>query len=199
LIDAVPITGARVHGSVEEKTMTGIARIFFAFLLFSGTALTAHVGYAEDLSPQAFFGNYKGSGSSHGPALSHFGFGDRDLDVVIGPEGDGFFVAWTTVIREAWEDAVRRNSARISFVPSDRPGIYIEQEAARRIGHGLSWAVIQGSTLTVRALAVRDDGTYAVQTYHRTLTEKGMFLHFISDQDGQSIRTVTANLAKDDE
>ena len=101
------------------------------------------------------------------------------------------------LIRKAWDDKIKRNSARISFVPSDRPGIYVEQGAEQRMGQGMSWASIQGSTLTVREAAIRDDGTYVVQSYHRTLTDRGMFLHFTSDEDGQTIRMVTATLTKE--
>ena len=85
----------------------------------------------------------------------------------------------------------------VSFVPGGRPGIYMELGAAQRLEQGMSWATIQGDTLSIREMAVLDDGSYSVQTYHRSLTKEGMFLHFISDRDGQSIRTVTARLIKD--
>jgi hypothetical protein len=162
--------------------------------------LTLGVGLAqaEDLSPEAFYGHYKGSGSSRDPNISYYELTLRDLDVQIGPEENGFFVAWTTVIRDYWEKESRRRSDRVSFVPSGRDGIYMERSAADRVTEGLTWAAIKGDTLTIRVVAIMDDGSYAVQTYHRMLTKEGMLLHFLSDRDGQTIRMVTARLTKEE-
>jgi hypothetical protein len=162
-------------------------------------ALALGVGLAQaadDLSPEDFFGHYKGSGASRGPNVTYYELTLRDLDVQIGPEDNGFYVAWTTVIRDYWEKESRRRSARVTFEPSGRAGIYMERAAADRVTEGLTWAAITGDTLTVRVLAIVDDGSYAVQTYHRMLTEKGMFLHFLSDRDGRTIRMVSAQLTK---
>lgn len=93
-----------------------------------------------------------------------------------------------------------RSSARARALPSSQAAgrdSNMEAAAAQRFEQGLSWAAIVGDTLTVRELAILDDGSYAIQTYHRSLREDGMFLHFVSDRDGQSIRTVTAQLTKE--
>ena len=115
----------------------------------------------------------------------------------IGPEGEGFFVAWTTVFRDIFsDDEPRRNSARVAFVPSGRPGLYLATDAAQGLADGLSWASITGNRLSVRLLAIEDDGSYVVQTYHRSLSDAGLFLFFVSDVDGQTIRMVNAHLKK---
>ena len=51
--------------------------------------------------------------------------------------------------------------------------------------------------MTVSVLTILGGGGYAVQTYHRTLTERGMALYFFSDHDGQTNRVVTAFLDKE--
>lgn len=103
--------------------MIRCTRTFFAFLLVISLTGAGAVAQEQDVSPETFFGHYKGSGVARGPNIAFYDIGDRDLDVEIGPEGDGFFVAWTTVIREPWGDEVKRKSARIAFVPSGRPGL----------------------------------------------------------------------------
>lgn len=153
-------------------------------------------GVAADRGPEAFFGRYQGSGITQSPNVAFYGFTDRDLDVQIGPDEKGFFVEWTTVIRDWRDTETRRNTSRISFEPSGRPGIYIERAAAMRVADGLSWATIRGETLSVRVLAILDDGAYEVHSYDRSLSENGLFLYFRSDRDGQVIRVVTASLKK---
>ncbi len=150
---------------------------------------------AQAAGPDAFYGHYKGTGTSRDPNVTFFELTERDLDVVIGADGAGFFVEWTTVIRDYRDEEVRRRSARVAFDPSDRPGIYLAR--GRNASSGLSWASINGNTLSVRVVAIRDDGSYSVQTYHRTLGSDGnMFLQFVSDSDGQTIRMVSAVLKK---
>jgi hypothetical protein len=152
----------------------------------------AHAG-----SPEAFYGHYEGSGTSRDPNVTFFELTQRDLDVRIGPDGAGFFVEWTTVIRDSVDAEVRRREARVAFDPSDRPGIYLARDAAN--AQGMAWASINDRTMTVRSLRILKNGSYAVQTYHRTITDDEMFLHFISDEDGQTIRMVTARLKKTSE
>jgi hypothetical protein len=169
-----------------------------AVLLFAvGIASGADMARAEDAPPDAFYGKFEGSGAARDPNSIALGLMDRDMDVEIGPEGEGFFVAWTTVFRDIFsDDEPRRNSARVAFVPSGRPGLYLATDAAAGIAAGLSWASITGNRLSVRLLAIEDDGSYVVQTYHRSLSEAGLFLFFISDVDGQTIRMVNAHLKK---
>lgn len=157
---------------------------------------TAGMAWADEPSPEQFFGTYKGSGVTQTPNAGVLGFRDRDLDVEIGPDEGGFFIAWTTVFRD-WGKEPKRKSARISFDPSPRPGIYLERSAAQRVGWGLRWASFGENTLTVRSLLIQDDGSYVVQTYNRMFSDDGMFLHFISDEDGQTIRMVTGRLTKE--
>lgn len=167
-----------------------------AALVVAVGLLVAPSLHADDPSPDAFYGRYEGVGVTRDPNVEYFEFGLRDLDVEIGADGAGFYVQWTTVIHDLGADGPRRKSARVGFDPTDRPGIYLARDAAAGVAHGLGWAAIDGATLSVRLLAIRDDGGYDIQTYHRTLEDSVMWLQFISDNDGQTIRTVNARLEK---
>ena len=51
----------------------------------------------------------------------------RDLDVRISPAAPGFYVEWTSVIRSGGDPNnpdVRKRTQRMSFLPSDKPGIF---------------------------------------------------------------------------
>ena len=81
-------------------------------------------------------------------------------------------------------------------MPSARASVFVDAAAAVQGGERLAWASIKESTLTVSVLTILGGGGYAVQTYHRTLTDVGMSLYFFSDRDGQTRRVVTAFLTK---
>jgi hypothetical protein len=151
---------------------------------------------AEDAAPEDFFGRYVGSSVAHSVNAADLSITLRDLDVEIGPEGDGFYVAWNTVIADPADDSLRRNQARVDFVPSGRPGIYSQRGAERELDERLSWGAIDADTLSVRTVSILDDGRYVVQTYHRSLVEDGLRLIFISDIDGQVVRLVNARLER---
>jgi hypothetical protein len=150
---------------------------------------------AGDLLPEAFYGNYAGPGYTHGD-VDYREKMIRDLEVEIGPEKAGFFVAWTAVLRPASDEKPRRKGSRISFVPSQRPGIYVEQSAGKSDVEGLAWAAINNKTLTVHVLAVQADGSYKIQTYHRTLLKKHMVVQFKSDHNGRINRMISGRLTK---
>jgi hypothetical protein len=178
--------------SAYSVVKTVLCLVVFVAAIGCGT-----LARADDAGPEAFYGRYKGTGFTQTPSVAYFGFDERDLDVQIGPEQQGgFFVDWTTVVRSLGEKEVKRNSARVVFEPSGRPGLYVERGAAARVTDGMSWASIFRTTLTVRLLTILDDGSYELQTYERSLKKDGMFLFFKSDRDGAVIRVVTASLEK---
>ena len=178
--------------------MQGRSTAVFAMLLVAvGAFCAADLAQAEDAPPEAFFGKYEGSGITHNMTVRELGLIDRDMDVEIGPKEDGFYVAWTTVLHQRFGGGEpRRNSARVTFTPSGRPGIFLAEGASGRLAEGLSWASIRRNVLSVRILAIQEDGSYVIQTYHRSLTDRGLDLFFLSDDDGQAIRMVNARLDK---
>jgi hypothetical protein len=156
--------------------------------------------WAADLSINAFVGRFVGSGLARDDVSEYFDLTVRDLDVAITREGAGFNVAWTTVLREGGDPdnpKIKRKSSAVSFVPSDRPGIFRGAQSADPMsGSAYAWARIKGQTLTVHSLVIDEIGSYTMHTYDRTLTGLGMELRFTRVRDGEPTKTVTGRLTK---
>lgn len=153
------------------------------------------------LAPAAFYGTFSGGGGGENEDSLYFRVSARDLDVTIRPEGAGFSVAWTSVIRRAGEQQegpqTRSKVTTKVFVPSDRPNVFRAQDAGDPLaGKELSWARIHGTTLTLYVMVVDAEGTYEVQRYDRTLSGSGMQRVFTREKDGEPVRKVTGRLVK---
>ncbi len=155
---------------------------------------------AADLSINAFAGRYVGSGLARDDVSEYFDLTVRDLDVTITPQGAGFNVAWTTVLREGGDPdnpKIKRKSSAVSFVPTDRPGVFRGAQSGDPMsGSAYAWARIKGQTLTVHSLVIDERGSYTMHTYDRTLTGLGMELEFTRVRDGEPTKTVTGKLTK---
>jgi hypothetical protein len=159
------------------------------------TILLAVAAQAKDLSPEDFYGYFVGTGFTHGD-FDYYESKVRDLNVQIGREKGGFYVAWTSIFRPPGDKKPRRKGSLLKFVPTQRPGIYIDKSAGEDNAKGLAWAAIKSRRLKVSVLAILDDGSYDIQTYTRTLVKKGMTLQFKSDHNGKTIRMISGHLAK---
>ena len=163
-------------------------------------ATTPQQTSAQQLPIDAFYGYFSGSGIAENSDSLYFGVTVRDLDVTIGPEGNGFYVEWISIIRGGGDPAapnVRERNSRMSFELSARPGIFRALNTGSPLtGEVLAWASIANTTLTVHIMAIRDDGGYEINTYSRTLSGTGMDLNFTSRRNGESIRTVEGRLVK---
>ena len=155
---------------------------------------------AQGLDITAFYGTFNGSGIAENADSLYFGVTVRDLDVTIGPENDGFFVEWTSIIRGGGDPNnpdVRERTSRVAFGPSDRPGIFRGRGATDPLtGDPVAWAYVADSTLTVHIMVIDDAGNYQIQTYDRTLTGTGMQLDFASRTNGEALRRVEGRLVK---
>ena len=179
-----------------------MARRFLAGLLvLAAFEFVAPAARAADLSIAAFAGRFVGSGLARDDVSEYFDLTVRDLDVTITLQGAGFNVAWTTVLREGGDPDnpnIKRKSSSISFVPTDRPGVFRGAPAVDPMsGDTYAWARIKGQTLTVHSLVIAADGSYEMHTYDRTLTPFGMDLKFTRVSDGEPTRSVTAKLTKE--
>ncbi len=170
------------------------------FLVLGLAVLAAPGGAkaADDITFDAFYGRWKGNAVAEEPPGSFLGFTSRDLDIVIGPKGNGFNLNWTTIIYPEEEGKeVRRRNAAIDFVPSDKPGVF--RGVGREDPHspnGYVWARIAGQTMRVNSLTIDERGRYTLQVYKRTLTGRGMELNFVSITEDQPQRSVKGRLAK---
>ena len=163
-------------------------------------ACLAPTAFAADLDIKAFFGKFEGGGIAENEDSIYFGVTARDFDVVIGPEGDGFRVTWTSVIRGGGTPGnpdVRRKTTALVFDPSDRPGIWRAAPSKDPIAGGeQGWATIRDTTLSVYLMAIRDDGGYDIQQYDRKILPTGMELLFTRLRDGDPVRSVKGRLVK---
>ena len=86
---------------MNNNSFRALRRFAAAFLLI----LVSLPAAAADLPLDAFYGRYQGSGIAENRDSLYFGVTVRDLDVLIGAEGSGFFVEWTSVIRSGGDPA----------------------------------------------------------------------------------------------
>jgi hypothetical protein len=154
---------------------------------------------AQALPIDAFYGHFQGSGIAENDDSLYFGVTVRDLDVRIGPEGGGFYVEWTSVIRGGGDPNnpdVRKRTQRVSFSPGSTPNVFTTSSATNPLNGNLIWARIKDQTLTVNVMRINDAGSYTVQTYNRTVSGTGVILNFVNTTDGEPRRQVEARLVK---
>ena len=174
-----------------------------ALLVASFIVVAAGAAAAQDRNRpiDAFFGTFSGGAIAENEDSIYFAVTARDTDVTIRPEGKGFSVNWTSVIRRGGDPKkpdVRRKSTTKAFAPTGTAGLY---RAAGKLadpleGDELSWARIKGSTLTVYLMVIDSAGAYQLQRYDRTLSPTGMQLTFTRVKDGERVRTVKGRLVK---
>jgi len=130
---------------------------------------------AANLAIEDFIGVFTGTGVTKSKDADTLGLVKRDLDVTIKKRGDGFSVAWTTVVyRDFGTGAgpqVNRQSTWVAFAPTDDPGIYKGPARQDPFGEGgYAWASLAQRTLTVYLLVVDPTtGVYDLHSYARTL------------------------------
>jgi hypothetical protein len=173
--------------------MRAVGRLLLAVALVLAAA--PRLAAAADAAIAPFIGEYTGRTiQAPNEPLS-----PRDLGIKIAAKGeDGFLLEWTTVIHDA--RGTRRQSYVIAFGPSSRKGIY--SSAMQRDlfgapepldplkGDPYVWAHIEGTTLSVHALLISDDGGYEIQVYRRTLTPSGLSLAFTRNRNGTPLKAV---------
>jgi hypothetical protein len=162
--------------------------------------LLAHPANAADISQ--FVGTFTGSAdvqSSDGTNVR------RDMNVEISKVGYGFRVQWAFSTRKP-DGRIKTKSNTVSFVPTDRTGIYAAAMEKNVFGHEVQldpmkgepfvWSRIVGDTLTVFSLFVDEAGSYEMQQYDRTLADGGLQLRFSFLRNGEEQRTVSTFLKR---
>jgi hypothetical protein len=174
-------------------------------VLVGGSLLLAVPGLAGVAHAQAdlrrFFGTYAGEAIVEGSADLE----KRDINAEISPQGKGFSVKWTMVIRKKAEKP-RKVDYTITFQPTKRKDLYSSAMRTDVFGNAVPldpmsgdpylWARIDGNTFWMYALLVTDEGGYEMQTYERILTAGGMDLRYSRIRDGEVLRTITGKLKK---
>lgn len=179
--------------------MTRATHVILAFL-FGVLWLTPQAVAAKNLTIDAFFGKFSGGGVAQNADSIYFSITARDFDVDIRPQGSGFRIDWTSVIRRGGDPAkpkVRRRQSTKTLLPTGAPGVFHCSESGDPLkGKELCWARIDGNTLTVFLMTISRNGVYELQQYDRTLSGSGMKLLFRSWRDGDRLRSVSGRLVK---
>jgi hypothetical protein len=186
----------------SEIARPAIRAIICAFVLSAGV-FGALPSLAETSSIAPFFGQYRGQTIKQGDGE----IAKRDLDVSIEPDGDYFKIIWSTVTRYP-DGEVKRKSYAISFAPTKRADIYHSAMRTDMFGNRVPldplsgdpfvWCRVAGRTLTVYALLIDDTGSYDLQVYDRTLTDKGLDLRFTRIREGDQPKVLSAFLQRVD-
>jgi len=162
----------------------------------------AHGDAAErgEVSIAAFYGRWVGNGISATDLSRAFSLTQRDFDVDIAPEADGFRLTWTTVKRQKGDPAnpvVTRGQAAVSFRPAGSRNVWRGADNADPMsGRPYVWARLERQTLVVTTLEIAADGKWEVQIYRRSLSDLGMKLDYTSLRDGEPARNAQGRLTK---
>jgi len=156
---------------------------------------------AEALSIADFVGHFRGEAQVQA-GDRFFVQQQRDAEVDLRPEPDGFRLSWNTVIHydEADKTKVRRRNAEMRFVAGPMPNQFRTLEPLEPFAEKpAAWAHIEGKTLTVHVLSILSDGNYELQTYDRSLSANTMTLHFSRVFPGQPELVVSGRLQRQPE
>lgn len=176
-----------------------MARLASGFLLLISTLLIAVPASAQDYA--AFLGHWKGSGISETDDSIYFAVTVRDMDVQIEAVDDtAFRLTWTTVTRESGDPNnpdIKRKSASFIFRSNGTPGVYMAEEMGDPLkSEPVWWSRVDGDSLYTYMMTIREDGTWQVQKYTRTVTGLGMSLTYQRITDGEAERQVRGRLVK---
>ena len=159
----------------------------------------AQVAAASGIDP--FVGEYAGFASVERDGETE----RRNMSVEIRKQKRGFSLEWETMIHTA-SGKTRKKSYNISFLPSQRDGIFASAMKTDVFGHEVPldplagepyvWARIRGDTLTVHSLHINESGGFEIQRYDRTLVAEGLKLEFVSMRDGVESKTVSTLLQR---
>jgi len=150
---------------------------------------------AADLTIADFVGRF--SGEAHAEADDRFFVATlRDVEVEIEREGDGFRLAWSTLIYDD-SGAPRRRDNLLHFLAAAKPGQFRTAETLEAFsGRPTAWAYVASNALTVNLMAILPDGTYELQTYIRELTGDVMTLRFVRMAPGRPDLVVVGRLTR---
>ena len=164
--------------------------------------------WAADRKIEDFYGRYLGQGTElrvdpatplHKPAQK------RMSEVIIGPARDeaGFIITWSTLRAKdrknpgAAEADVK--TYHQTFRATAEANVFNDINSGDPLkGQASSWARIQGNTLSIIQVQIEPTGGYYVTHYDRTLTSKGMDVHFTRIENSKIVRAVELKLIKGD-
>jgi len=170
--------------------------LMLGVMLWSGAALAQ----GREVAIAAFYGRWVGSGLSETALSRTFRLTQRDFDVEIQPDGDGFRVSWTSVLRQKGDPLnpkIERRQDSVAFRPSGQRNVWRGADNADPLtGAPYYWARIERQTLVVTGMTVAEDGKWSMQIFRRTLSDLGMKLDYTRIADGEPVRSTQGRLTK---
>jgi hypothetical protein len=175
--------------------------VLLSLLLLVGFSSAA---LAADRKISDFYGVYLGHGGEEGkgdPTVKAASKTSRFSQVIIRPakEEGGFSIEWSTLKLEGDELPKEADTKTYvqTFRATDKPNVYRDITSGDvNLNADASWAVVSGNTLSIVQVSVAPDGNYFVTHYDRTLTDKGMDVHFTRFENSRIVRAVRLSLLK---
>jgi hypothetical protein len=132
--------------------------------------------------------------------INHGTFTDNTANPQVTLDQGGFALKWRTVQRQKGTSEnpteVLKETER-DYLPVPGKSFWAAKDSGNPLkGEFSSWAVLSGQSLTVYSMAVRENGTYDMLIYKRTLTGHNMKLDFTAYRNGNLRRTVSGTLIK---
>jgi hypothetical protein len=180
---------------IRTRQEAGLSWLVTVLLLLT----TAAPALAQD-GLDRFVGRFRGTAEAES-SDRFFVVPLRDVAMELQREGDGFRLAWSTLIRPAENaadgGAPRLRATELHFVPGPSPGTYLTRAGAEPFnGRPGAWATLVGNRLTVQVLAIDAAGGWEMQTYERTLEGDVMTLRFTRLAPGRPELVVTGRLTR---
>jgi len=162
--------------------------------------------FAADRKIDDFYGRYLGQGAvMRADPASPLGKPPqkRMSEVIIEPAKgeEGFIITWSTM-RAKERGAPDASEADVktyhqSFRATQDGNFFTDVTSGDPLkGQPSSWARIRGNTLSIVQVQIDPTGGYFVTHYDRTLTAKGLDVHFTRIEDSKVVRQVQLSLQK---
>jgi hypothetical protein len=187
---------------------TGFENAMRALLLALSFVVAATAPtWAADRKIEDFYGRYLGQGTVlrvdpgaplHEPAQK------RMSEVIIGPARgeEGFIITWSTLRAKGngGQEGAREADVKTyhqTFRAAHDANVYNDVTSGDPLkGQPTSWARITGNTLSIYQLQQDPAGGYFMTQYDRTLTPRGMDVHFTRIENSKIVRAVELKLLR---
>ena len=184
--------GSSAVKSFVESSGLGLVAATILSLAVCAVALPCR---AADLTIADFVGRFRGEARSEADDR-FFVAALRNIEVEVAREGEGFRLAWSTLILDGGSPARLRESV-LHFLAASGPGRFRTAEPLEPFaGRPAAWAAIAGNALTVRVLTIAADGSWELQTYVRALAGDTMTLRFTRIAPGKADLVVVGELTR---
>jgi hypothetical protein len=190
----------------DNKGFLNAMRALILALSFVVAATAPAFAKDRDRDIDDFYGRYLGQGTELrvDPATPlHTPTQKRMSEVIIGPARgqEGFIITWST-LKAKDNDASGTGEADVktyhqTFRATKEENVFTDIRSGDPLkGQASSWARINGNTLSIIQVQIDPTGGYYVTHYDRTLTRRGMDVHFTRIENSKIVREVELKLLK---